>query len=111
MIIRKIAAIAALSLLAVPAMAAKTTIEFKRDTGQSQVVTLDGEGTATTADGATLPYTYDAETNKMCFTLPDETVNCVTFAETVPEPKVGDAVRYTAADGAEGTATITAIVE
>lgn len=95
---------------AAPALAAKTTVEFKRDSGESVVVTLDGEGGATMADGATTTYTYDAEAMKMCFATPDGD-NCATFAERKDAPKVGDSVRYTASDGAEGTATVIAIEE
>ena len=98
---------AVVALLATPAMAV-TTIEFKRDTGETQVVTLDGAGGATLPDGTTLSYTYDPETNEMCFTAEGQDPRCVTFAESNPEPKVGDTVRYTSADGAEGTATVTA---
>ncbi len=101
---------AACALTATSAMAATTTIEFKRDSGEVVVVTLDGEGGATRGDGAQAAYTYDAEAAKLCFAAP-EGDHCVVFAEHLPEPQVGDAVRYTAADGAEGTATVTVIEE
>lgn len=104
-------AAAASALFTMPAMAAKTTVEFERDSGQKQTVTLNGDGTASTADGVALQYSYDPEAMKMCFELPDATNSCVVYAESVPEPKVGDSVRYTADDGAEGTATVVAIVE
>ncbi|MEM8772222.1 MAG: hypothetical protein AAGD92_11280 [Pseudomonadota bacterium] len=103
---------AAVSLLAIsPALAAKTTLEFKRDSGDVNVVTLDGKGGATLADGTATAYSYEAEANKMCFVTGPDTKACVVFAESVPEPKVGDAVRYTADDGAEGTVTVLAIEE
>ncbi len=101
---------AASALMATSALAATTTVEFKRDTGEVVVVTLDGEGGATLPDGAQTTYTYDAEAAKMCFATP-EGDNCVVFAEHVPEPKAGDNVRYTAADGAEGTATVKSVEE
>ena len=101
---------AASALMATSALAATTTLEFKRDSGEVVVVKLDGEGGATLPDGAQTTYTYDAEASKMCFAMP-EGDNCVVFAETVAEPKAGDSVRYTAADGAEGTATIKSIDE
>lgn len=101
---------AAAMLFATSAMAAKTTIEFKRDTGETVVVTLDGEGGATLADGAQTTYTYDAETAKMCFATA-EGQSCAVFETPSAEPKVGDTSRYTADDGALGTATITAVEE
>ena len=106
-----ICAAIATAIMTGSAMAASVTIEFKRDTGEVQVVTVDGEGTATLPDGTTLPYTYDTETLTMCFTVSADTQNCATFAELVAEPKVGDTVRYTATDGGEGIATVTAISE
>ena len=106
---RKLVLGVAAAMVAAPAMAA-TTIEFKRDSGETAVVTLD-DGTATMADGTTLSYTYDPETLTMCFQAEGQDDRCVTFAEGNPEPMVGDAVRYKAGDGAEGTATVTAITE
>ena len=70
-------------------------------------MTLDGEGGATLADGAQTTYTYDEETSKMCFATADGD-NCAVFDTPAEEPKVGDSSRYTANDGAVGTATITA---
>ena len=95
-----------------PAMAAVTTVEYVRDSSETFVVTLDGEGGASMADGTTMTYIFDAEANKMCFTAPDDTVTCVIYAESVPEPKVGDSVRYKIeGTDIEGTATITARTE
>jgi hypothetical protein len=91
-------------LLATPAFAGYK-VEFKRDSGETNVVTLDGAGTATLADGQAVPYTYDEATLTLCFVATDAK-RCLTFAEAKAEPKVGDSVRYTAADGAQGTATI-----
>ena len=106
-----IAATLAAGAMTSAAMAASVTIEFKRDSGETQVVTVDGAGTATLPDGTSLPYSYDADALTMCFTVSAEQENCATFAERVAEPKVGDSVRYTASDGSEGTATVTEIVE
>lgn len=106
-----IAGLVALGVAASPAMAAKTTIEFKRDTGEVNVVTLDGAGGATLADGTAFSYNYDAETNTMCFVTGPEETTCIVFAEAVPEPKVGDNVRYKADDGGEGTATVMKVEE
>ena len=66
---------------------------------------FDGAGSATLATGETVPYTYDEATLTLCIAAPDRQ-RCLTFAEANPEPKAGDATRYTADDGAEGTATI-----
>lgn len=101
----------AAALVTGPAFAASTTIEFKRDSGEVQIVTLDGAGTATLADGTALPYTYDVDALTMCFVVGEGAENCATFDELVAEPKVGDSVRYTASDGAVGTATVVAITE
>ena len=95
---------------ATPAVAA-TTIEFKRDSGETRVVTLDGEGSATTADGAAFSYTYDEAGNKMCFQPAEGDEMCATFETKIEEPAVGASTRYTASDGAQGTATITAVTE
>ncbi|RZO64033.1 MAG: hypothetical protein EVA70_08730 [Parvularculaceae bacterium] len=105
---RKLLMLAALgAFIAAPASA--MTIEFKRDSGQTNTVTLDGEGTATTADGMEVPYTYDEASLTMCFQVAADQKSCVTFAEVSDSPAVGDSVRYTASDGAEGTATILAL--
>lgn len=93
------------------AMAATTKVEFKRDSGESQVVSLDGAGTATLGDGTAIPYTYDEATTTMCFQVAADTQNCATFAEHIAEPTVGSTVRYTSSDGAEGTATVLEIAE
>lgn len=103
---------AAVTLLATgSALAAKTTVEFKRDSGETNVVVLDGEGGAMLPNGAKTTYTYDADALKLCFATPDGD-NCIVLAEQRPEGSgVGYSTRYTAADGAEGTATIIAIEE
>lgn len=107
---KKFVAALAIALVAGPALA-DTTVEFKRDTGQVQVVTLKPEGAAALADGTAIGYTYDPETMTMCFVVEGMDPNCVVFDDHVPEPKVGDTTRYTAADGAKGTATVTAVTE
>lgn len=91
-------------LLATPAFAGYK-VEFKRDSGESNIVVFDGAGSATLATGQTVPYTYDDATLTLCIAAPDRQ-RCLTFAEANPEPKAGDATRYKADDGAEGTATI-----
>ncbi len=106
---RKLILGVAVAFIAAPVMAA-TTIEFKRDSGETVAVTLS-EGTATMPDGSTATYTYDAETNKMCFQTDGQDDRCVTFAESNPEPMVGDTVRYETGEGVTGTATVTAISE
>ncbi len=99
-----IGAVVGALLLSTPALAGYK-VEFKRDSGETNVVTLDGAGTATLADGQAVPYTYDEATLTLCFVAPDRK-RCLAFAATSPEPKVGDQLRYTADDGAQGTATI-----
>ncbi|MEO1014643.1 MAG: hypothetical protein AAFX08_05585 [Pseudomonadota bacterium] len=107
---KKLLVAAALAFVAGPALA-DTTVEFKRDTGEVNVVIMKGEGVAALPDGTPLTYTYDEEAMKMCFIVEGMDPNCVVFEDHIPEPKVGDTSRYTAADGALGTATVTAITE
>lgn len=97
-------AIASCLLVATPAFAGYK-VEFKRDSGDTNVVVFDGAGSATLATGQTVPYTYDEATLTLCIAAPDRQ-RCLTFAQANPEPKAGDATRYTADDGAQGTATI-----
>jgi hypothetical protein len=101
---RALIAALACAFLAGPAFAGYK-VEFKRDSGETNVVTLDGAGSATLADGQTIPYTYDEASLTLCFVAPDQK-RCLTFAEAKADPKVGDKVRYTAQDGAQGTATV-----
>jgi opacity protein-like surface antigen len=95
-----------------PAIAATTVVEFKRDSGEVFVVTFDGEGGASMADGTQMTYTFDTETGKMCFENPDATTTCIIYAEVLEEPKAGDSVRYKI-DGSdiEGLATIKSLEE
>ncbi len=103
---------AAALLSIAPAIAATTVVEFKRDTGEEFVVTFDGEGGASMADGTQMKYTYDTETGKMCFENPDATTTCVVYAEVLEEPKAGDSVRYKIeGSDVEGLATIKSIEE
>lgn len=94
----------ACALLVTPALAGYK-VEFKRDSGEANVVVFDGAGSATLATGQTVPYTYDEATLTLCIAAPDRQ-RCLTFAEANPDPQAGDATRYTADDGAQGTATI-----
>ena len=94
-------------LFAVPAFAGSTTIEFANDNGQTYVLTLE-DGTATSADGSTASYTYDADSATMCFDL-DEGERCVTFDNPAEEATVGHVSTYSTSDGGTGTATITAV--
>ncbi len=105
---------AALAFVAGPALA-DTHVEFKRDTGEANVVILKGEGVGTLGDGTTpLTYTFDPEALKMCFTVGEQST-CVVFADHIPEPTVGDSTTYTVSggpnDGATGTATVTKVTE
>jgi YD repeat-containing protein len=101
---RLISAVLGGLLLATPAFAGYK-VEFKRDSGETNVVTFDGAGSATLATGQTVPYTYDEATLTLCISAPDRQ-RCLTFAEANPEPKAGDVTRYTSDDSAEGSATI-----
>ena len=100
---------AALALvLAGPAFAAKTTIEYAPDNGEKRTVVYDATtNTATEVGGESTDYTWDEAGNTLCHTAAEGTL-CVTF-ETQTAREVGATSRYTTNAGSAGTATITAI--
>ena len=103
---RLLIAIAGLALLATPALAASTTVEFANSNGQTTTVVFDTNGTASVNGGEPGPYTIDQAAKKVCGSADGQEL-CVTFAETGTE--VGFTTTYTDTAGNSGTATITAV--
>lgn len=107
--LRAILAAATLALMATPALAASTTVQFDSSNGQSLTVVFDGAGTATnTASGEQAAYTFDQAARKICSTYNGQEV-CVTF-DAIGDT-VGFKTNYTNTLGDTGTATITAVTE
>ena len=105
---RLLIAIAGLALMATPALAASTTVEFASDSGQKLVVVFDGNGTATAEGAAPVAYTIDQAARKICSVYEGQDI-CVTFGEM--GAAVGFSTSYTNTAGDKGTATITAVSE
>jgi hypothetical protein len=101
-------ALAGLALVASPALAASTTVEFAGSNGQKVVVVFNSDGTAVANGGPPVPYTVDQAAKKICSVYEAQTV-CVTFAEMGAAP--GFKTTYTDNNGGAGTATITAVTE
>ena len=105
--LRLMLAIAGLALMATPALAASTTVEFANSNGQTTVVVFDANGTASINGAAPGPYTIDQAAKKICGSAQGQEL-CVTFAEMGAD--VGFSTTYTDTAGNSGTATITAVV-
>ena len=105
---RLLIAIASLALLATPALAGSTTVQFTTTDGQSTVVVFDTNGTASANGGAPSPYTVDQAAKTICGQVQGQEI-CVTFAEM--GSAVGFTTTYTNTVGNSGTATITAVSE
>ncbi|MFZ5671121.1 MAG: hypothetical protein ACOY4K_16655 [Pseudomonadota bacterium] len=106
--LRAILAAATVALMATPAFAASTTVQFDSSNGQSLTVTFDTNGTATANGGAPVAYTFDQEKKTICSVYEGQDV-CVTFTEV--GDTVGFKTNYTNTLGDSGTATITAVSE
>ena len=106
---KKLLTIAAVAgLLISPAMAAMT-LEFKRDTGEVNVITLNDDGTATLPDGSVVPFTYDAENEILCADTGAAEQLCIDIDSDGTPPEVGSTARYKTNDGKEGTVTVISI--
>lgn len=105
--LKLLAAVAGVMLIASPALAASTTVEFAdKASGNKIVVTFDDAGMATGADGsAPVPYTLDQATKTLCSTYQDQPV-CITF-DAIGD-QVGFKTPYKDDKGNSGVATITA---
>lgn len=99
-------AIAGFALLATPALAASTTVEFAATSGQTTVVVFNGDGTASVDGAEPGPYTVDQAAKKICGQVQGQEL-CVTFGAMGAE--VGFTTSFTNTAGASGTATITAV--
>jgi hypothetical protein len=101
-------AIAGLALIATPALAASTTVEFAGSNGQTTVAVFDSNGTVTLNGAAPAPYTMDQAAKKICGAVEGQEL-CVTFGEM--GSTVGFSTTFTDTAGNSGTATITAVTE
>jgi hypothetical protein len=101
---RLLIALAGLALVASPALAASTTVEFAGSDGQKVVVVFNSDGTAVVNGGPAAPYTLDQAAKKIC-----TQGICVTFAEM--GSTAGFKTSYTADNGSAGTATVTNMTE
>lgn len=104
--LRLLAAIAGLALIASPALASSTTVEFASESGTTTTVVFDSNGTASVNGAAPGPYTLDQAAKKICGAVNGNEL-CVTFGEMGSE--VGFSTTYTNSAGDKGTATITAV--
>lgn len=101
--------LALLSALALPAMAASTTVEFVPASGADTVVAVFSDDGMVSFNGAdAVPYTMDQDTRTIC-SMMGEAENCATF-ETWGED-VGHSTPYTTSQGSSGTANVTAKTE
>lgn len=106
---RLLIAIAGLALMATPALAASTTVEFANSgTGQTTSVVFNSDGTASANGAAPSPYTVDQAAKKICGEVQGQQL-CVTFGEM--GTTVGFTTSYSDNAGNSGTATITAVSE
>ena len=103
---RLLYAIAALALIATPALAMSTTVEFANANGQTTTVVFNSDGTASINGAAPGPYTIDQAAKKICGDAGGQQL-CVTFAEMGTD--VGFTTTYSDTAGNSGTATITAV--
>lgn len=106
--LKLLAAVAGLMLVASPALASSTTVEFAdKASGNKIVVTFDSGGMATGADGsAPVAYTVDNDAKKLCSTYMDQPI-CITF-DAIGNT-VGFSTPYSDDKGNSGVATITAM--
>lgn len=105
---RLLIAIAGLALIATPALASSTTVEFANSNGTTTVVVFDSNGTASVNGAAPGPYTIDQAAKQICGDAGGQQL-CVTFGEM--GSTVGFSTTYTDNAGNSGTATITAVSE
>lgn len=106
---RLLIAIAGLALMATPALASSTTVEFANSgTGQTSIVVFNSDGTASANGGPASAYTVDQAAKKICGQVQGQEL-CVTFGEM--GSTVGFSTTYTDTAGNAGTATITAVSE
>lgn len=102
-------ALASLFALALPALAATTTVEFVPDSGEPPIVAVfSDDGTVSFNGSEPVAYTMDEEARTICSSLGGEK-ECATFETWGTDP--GHSTPYTTKSGGAGTATITAKTE
>lgn len=102
-----IASVAA--LIAAPALASSTSVEFTGEDGITQVWKFKDDGTAEGPEGATATYTWDEEGKKLCATFAGDEPQtlCATFEVAEGSSgAVGETAPYTLDDGRKGTSKI-----
>jgi len=102
-----VASIAA--LIAGPALASSTSVEFTGEDGVSQVWKFKDDGSAEGPEGATATYTWDEEAKKLCATFAGDEPNTVCATFEVAEGSggaVGETAPYTLDDGRKGVSKI-----
>jgi len=108
---KKIIVVASIfALIAGPALAASTSVEFTGEDGVAQLWKFKDDGTAEGPEGATATYTWDEATRKLCATLAGDEPQtiCATFEDNGGTGAVGEVAGYTLDDGRKGTAKIAA---
>jgi len=100
--------LAALTLAALPALAATTTVEFAPAEGDTLVAVFADDGTVSFNGGAAVPYTMDEAGKTICSSV-NGADNCATFETWGTD--VGHVTPYTTSQGSSGTATVTAKTE
>lgn len=98
----------ALCLVALPAVAATTTVEFAPAEGDKLVAVFSDDGTVSFNGGPPVAYTMDEAARTICSTVAGEE-DCATFATW--GTAVGHVTPYTTKSGSSGTATVTAKTE
>ena len=102
------AAALALSLAALPALAATTTVEFASSSGMTVVAEFSDEGTVSFNGAPPVAFTMDEEARTICSNV-NGMDDCATFDEWSTE--LGHTSPYTTESGDIGTATVTAKAE
>ena len=75
-----LAASAAITLFALPAMAQSTTVEFASSDGTTALVVFYENGTASMDGGDPIPYTMDEESKTICGQTPEGDI-CATCSQ------------------------------
>lgn len=107
--LRTVSVIAFAAMIATPALAGVTTIEFKSSDGETTTGVYDDSTSTYTINDSTeaIPYTWDAEAKKLCGKDADGADACATFEAEISE--VGQSTTFTSQDGESGTATIISV--
>ncbi|MEL6980599.1 MAG: hypothetical protein AAGM38_18295 [Pseudomonadota bacterium] len=107
---RKTLIAAAVAIMAAgPAMAAgPLTMSFTSDDGEAEIWRLDpSDGSATDQDGSVFDYAYDDAARTLCIVAATASL-CTTFEGGGMPQAVGEAARFSTADGLSGEAKVIA---